>query len=406
MGIIDNVLGIFELAEDFNKKIEKKALAKPYNMNVIDELHINENAHSRILHKLLQFCAPDGKYELLQSLIDYIKTSKNKFADLDIEKITNPKITQNKNYIDLWVRDENYAIIFENKVYNAKDQEGQLSCYIKETLNCGYELSQIYVAYLPSVAGNEPEEQSWGGYKDEFEKSGRYVNLSFREDIRTWLKNDVLPNIRVKDSLLRSAVEQYLDYLDGLFLQRENDKTMNEEAKKILDKLLGINDDISLDEKIKVITAKLQEVNSLHQNMLNYKQDLVAKIAFKQHESLKDSIMKILEDYPTLELEYFNGDEAVGVSTNYGRYGGVKLEVDGIKSMLYIAFDNSVVGWHCQLITADGNSYDLNAKEISKIREILPMKDSKNDKIWKYSSSVEDCYQDFLAVLKAINEQK
>ena len=32
---------------------ERINLKKPYHLNVIDELHINENAHSRILFKLL-----------------------------------------------------------------------------------------------------------------------------------------------------------------------------------------------------------------------------------------------------------------------------------------------------------------------------------------------------------------
>ena len=61
-----------------NVKEEKKKLLSqlPYHINVIDELHINENAHSRILAKILQFRDTSGKYEILESLIDFIKRKK------------------------------------------------------------------------------------------------------------------------------------------------------------------------------------------------------------------------------------------------------------------------------------------------------------------------------------------
>ena len=35
--------------------LEKKKHKTPFHLNVIDELHANENAHSRILIKLLQY---------------------------------------------------------------------------------------------------------------------------------------------------------------------------------------------------------------------------------------------------------------------------------------------------------------------------------------------------------------
>ena len=73
-----------------------------YHINVIEELHINENGHSRILCKLLQYRAANGKYVFLESLLEAIGKIKPEFAGI---KIYNPKITQEKKRIDLWVRD-------------------------------------------------------------------------------------------------------------------------------------------------------------------------------------------------------------------------------------------------------------------------------------------------------------
>ena len=85
----------------------------PYHLNVIDELYINENGHSRILAKLLQYKSQTQQYEMLESLIDFIAENlkKDSFGSI---KVVNPEITQEKERIDLWVREKGqYAIIFE-----------------------------------------------------------------------------------------------------------------------------------------------------------------------------------------------------------------------------------------------------------------------------------------------------
>ena len=95
-------------------------------------------------------------------------------------------------------------------MYDANDKEAQLERYINITKELGYDLSQIYVVYLSSRDGHGPDTQTWGSYKEEFEP--RYVNLSFSDDIRAWLKRDVLPNLRNnrnEETLLISAVVQY-----------------------------------------------------------------------------------------------------------------------------------------------------------------------------------------------------
>jgi len=258
----NNTIGCLAFCDDFNRKYTELKQKLPYHINVIDELHIDENAHSRILCKLLQCKNPvSGEYEILQSLLDYIR-KRTKDKTFDCIKFSNPTITQEKARIDLWIRDyeTGYATILENKVYNAQDQEEQLSRYIQRTKDDGFSSEHIYVVYL-SRTGEEPDEQSWGEYKEDFET--RYVNLSFRDDILQWLKLNVLPEIRQKDTYLLYAVKEYVDYLEGEFDKRNINKKMNKDMNEYLKKALGIGHDVDNNMVLDKLTAKREEVNTL-----------------------------------------------------------------------------------------------------------------------------------------------
>ncbi|MBO7204040.1 MAG: PD-(D/E)XK nuclease family protein, partial [Bacteroidales bacterium] len=138
---------VMELAADVKRCIEQNRHLLPYHLNIIDELHINENGHSRILCKLLRYKSQSGEYVVLQSLLAYIAEQNNEYRSIHIKS---PLITQEQCRIDLWVRDKvgGYAIIFENKIYNATDQEAQLSRYIECTKANGFTDEQIFVVYL------------------------------------------------------------------------------------------------------------------------------------------------------------------------------------------------------------------------------------------------------------------
>jgi hypothetical protein len=195
----------FDLIERYKSLYRKLKSDLPYHLNVIDELHANENAHSRIFAKLLQQKTIENRYEILESFVEYLTEQKANF--LQNIKVENPKITQEEKRIDLWIRDKTYAIIIENKIHYATDKERQLERYIQKTREEGFRDEQIFVIYL-SPEAEEPNEQSWGECKNEFQD--RYFNLSFCDNILQWLKEKVLPNIRLKDLFLRSAIEQYI----------------------------------------------------------------------------------------------------------------------------------------------------------------------------------------------------
>ena len=270
-----------ELAEEVSKVIEQNKHLVPYHLNLIDELHINENGHSRILYKLLEYRNPKEDYIFLESLLKYIAKDCAGFEKISV---ANPIITQELCRIDLWVRDDDYAIILENKVYNASDQEAQIARYIECTRNNGdkkYPSDKIFVIYLPQSDDKDPVDDSWGKYKEDF--ASRYVKFSFRNGVLPWLKSDVLPSIPDKDKFLKSAIEQYVDYLEGLFKQRESDKQLYILIENYIKEKLGLNDDPFVNKQ--ELERKIEELDKVRQYLVNMIDDYKTQIfeQWKQH---------------------------------------------------------------------------------------------------------------------------
>ena len=55
--------------KDFQNTYEREEKLLPYHFNVIDELHANENAHSRILQKILLY-KHKNEYPFLHSFLE------------------------------------------------------------------------------------------------------------------------------------------------------------------------------------------------------------------------------------------------------------------------------------------------------------------------------------------------
>ena len=266
------------LVSDFSHKYSELKQELPYHINIIDELHIDENAHSRILCKLLQCKNPiSGEYEILNFLLSYIqaKTKQNDFERIELK---DPIITQEKARIDLWIRDKktSYTVIVENKVNNASDQEQQLARYIQRSIEDGSKPENIFVIYLSRTGDKEPDEQSWENFKDSFQN--RYINLSFRDDILPWLKLHVLPNVRQRDEYLLHALKEYIDYLEGIFDKRIIDYKMNITMNEYLKELLGIEHDGDNVKALEILTKKQYELTKLKESIDSVISDVKTKI--------------------------------------------------------------------------------------------------------------------------------
>ena len=318
---------ILQFAEDYSQKLEKLKKKQPYHLNIIEELHINENAHSRILAKLLQYKDKEGKYVFLESLLKYIKKKtggKNSFFSKI--QIKDPIITQEKKRIDLWVRTEKCAIIFENKVYNAKDQDAQISRYIAVNIK-DYKEDSIYVVYLSSM-GNEPDERTWvneNGKSLKKKFQNRYINISFKYDIISWLDESYKLFLQPKEKTLKAAIEQYIEYLRGLFVQG---KEYEESRIFIINKLNLSN--MNKVEKVESITNQIKEIETLKETLV---QERVSGIK----DCFRDYAVKIRKDFEK-SIQSVNFD---GVDTD--RYP-LCVKVSEKKPLVYIEVgDDGVV---------------------------------------------------------------
>ena len=295
---------LLDFADTFKERQRSERSRLPYQLNVIDELHINENAHSRILLKLLQYQNPKGEYELLQSLLERIGQSHEAFTQI---QVAHPLMTQEEKRIDLWVRNQSYALVVENKVYYAADQEAQISRYIETTLRQGYRAEDIFVIYLSQRGDKEPDEQSWGRYKTDFER--RYANLSFRNDLYPWLKHEVLPNIRQRDVCLSAAVVQYIDYLEGFFNLRTIEKTMNMNLEKLISEHFALNECKDDFERIQLLKEKKEELAQLTNKMTDMQESMTA--AFWQ--SVNTHWQEEARKQPGLKWDTDENFEKIGV---------------------------------------------------------------------------------------------
>lgn len=220
----EEVKDLLDLVEKYRKEREQKLAELSFFYNILEEVRVNENAHTRLLMRLLEY------EEARTHFFNYLKP---KYKGFNPPDISNPEITVEKHRIDGLIQDGKYAIIFENKICGAVEQKEQLGRYIEKCESLGYKKAQIYILYLFDRAGQEPSEQTWGKCNPKDFK-GRYLVLSYKDDIIPWLedylltignepkdKADIEGELKDKTELFRSGVCQYLDYLKKQFT---NDK--------------------------------------------------------------------------------------------------------------------------------------------------------------------------------------
>jgi len=333
----------------------RKAEAKlPYHINLIDELHADENAHSRILAKLLKQKSPYGKYEILESFVRYLATKSVYFGNIHVK---NPDIMQEIEHIDLWIRDKagNYAIIVENKIHWASDQKVQLSRYIDKTKGQSFEEEQIYVIYLSPIYDKTPDEQTWGSYKEKFQE--RFINLSYKDDILSWLINEVLPNVRLKDKFLSSALEQYIDSLEGLFDLRTINKQMNMELQEFIKQELGLTGNPQ-DDFDKLWT----------------KQDEINKISYQIDTLRNNCEQEIFKQWKDIVKEKYTNYQQIDI------YDGVGLEIP-VKDTSVQVMIGIYSGDLFYQVNTHSTDVSLPQEVIDKVGRLLPRKSGRHT-IW------------------------
>lgn len=379
--------GLIDLLIEYGQKKHEEELKLSYHLNVIDELHINENSHSRILHKLLLYRSPNGDYPILQSLVSQLGEKCSSFKTI---KIQDPIITQEKERIDLWVRDKTYTLIFENKVYNAKDQEAQLERYVEKSLythKYRHNLGDIYVVYMPQRSG-EPAEQSWGRYKGSSIEKMRYVNFSFLDGVLPWLKYKIISSATIgydtKDELFHTAIKQYIDYLEGLFSLRNYQQPMNTTLENLIKDRLNLNECKDDFEKFEKLAEQYDECTNLRNKLGEMQNKVTKKIKEKWQSQFK-------EKFPTLHVSPCATYIDAIVPTSEGKVF-VRIEKD---SAIY-----------CQAEFED--LHQIDSTILSKLyKENMLDETNGNNKVWKYfeKNPTHEAFDCFIKVVEFLCKQ-
>ena len=280
-------------------------------------------------------------------------------------------------------------MIFENKIYDATDQESQLYRYIKATKEHGFDNDDIYVFYLTKY-GDEPSEQTWGDDKTKLLFAPRFMQLSFREDILQWLKNDILPFIRQKDNYLLCAISQYVDYLEGIFSLRNIHKSLNMNIQKIISDKLGLSAINDLRERYEKIQETLDDLDTLQNSLIGIKEQVYQELIQQYVSDWKSSFIPPSEKFQI--SDYDGWDESI--------LFGVKFMCDDKPTHVVIGFENNNNGLFCQverdltlrkeLLNEDTLSIYTLAKSYLKL--------SNNNYIYQYFG------QDFQAVFNKFRE--
>ena len=133
--------------------LEKQGAKLNFNIfDIITDKWKRENLHSEILKFLLE-----NYEEFFDNFLDFIKI-KNK------EEYSNAEITNEEAKIDILIKSENKAIIVENKINEAPDQNEQLARYYKK-VKYEYKKEVEKIIYIVPSENKNPNEQTFG--KDE-----------------------------------------------------------------------------------------------------------------------------------------------------------------------------------------------------------------------------------------------
>lgn len=309
---------LLKLIDDFNELYKEEQEKVPFNLCLLDLCGANENAHTKILLQLLKYRVNES-YPFFESLLE------RWFRDLNLEfDCRKLEISFNKDFIDGLIKDDQKAVIIENKIHYAPDQNQQIKGYVEKVeAKFRIERKNIYVVYLTRNGDKKVTENSCP--EDLKEELGGFVESNYCYDILPWLKEDVLPNCKLKDDNLVSALKQYIDHLEGMFGQRKSNG-MDEKLKEWLKQELLF---VQTPEKYRELDAKIDMIDLLRTSLDSIRQE--------PHESF----VKITRDF--WENYYGKGIAHVrdGISGQYNfiLFGKEKWNIDKRKLLIHLEWE-------------------------------------------------------------------
>ena len=248
--------------------LEKQGDKLNFNIfDIITDKWKRENFHSEILKFLLE------NYEVFFNNFLELINIKNK------EEYLNAEITNEEARIDILIKSEKKAIIVENKINWAPDQNEQLAKYYKKVKD-EYKKEVEKIIYIVPSKDKNPDEQTFG--KDE----------KIKKEIKDRLEKIISFDGSKND--LVSCLEKSRDKL------KENlEKTKNNFDSEDFNKLFFINHYIEILKRTGAGDMSEVELNFFKEIMEKYKtdKDIFKKINYIAEMCSNNNLAKILNDY-------------------------------------------------------------------------------------------------------------
>lgn len=325
--------------DEFAVRYQAEYDSLPYHFNIVDELRVNENAHTRILMKLLQY-EKGKKFPILVSFIKSLSVFINE--DLQIKR---PNLYTGLEFIDGLIEDPgNYAFIVENKVCGAVDQYYQLERYIDSVERHGFKNKDIYVIYL-TLDGNKTvcdyslttKAKKKLGYEND-QTSGRFLQINYSQHILPWLKAEIALTYK-DEEYLYSGIYQYIDYIEGLLDIRKDDKPMKERLNELIEAKYELNSKDSIENLI-TVTEKLSSMELLKDSLIDMQDSYIKDIC---DQSLLPKINKFTKKYGYLLEEFSCNNYSIVIILVHPDWKKCKLKfyTEGQNNVLGICYVDS-----------------------------------------------------------------
>ena len=281
------IVKLSQICKNVRDEFYKK---EPFHINVISSAargKLKETAHSMILHDLLHHPI------LLSSFLEEIVgVPADTFTKDDIRYPDQERID-----LSLVSHKKNKFLIIENKVNAAEEQPGQIYRYVLNALEHGFRLSDIIILYLNS--DNDTPPSLYSRSKGGIEETEEYIVpidmitvRNYKYDILNWLKSKekiIGPN----ETELKSALTQYIDYLEEYFQTKDKFKKLHDMTQDEIEKMLGM-ENLNIEERIQILSSKMKELDQLRSEMESLSRKLLVE---NWNEVLNDIQARLSEVY-------------------------------------------------------------------------------------------------------------
>lgn len=319
---MDETNYIRELLEIYGIILKAKENVKgkvKYHFNALLNVDPDEPKVSKILAGFF-LQKTNGDYRILKDFVNrYWGSSLSSMIKSPI--IITEEVVKNDRRIDILVYEKDkYAIVMENKIWDASDQPNQLANYIEAMMGGSYNFNedQIYIAYLPKIKEHLPSPNSWKreGTDESFEEEfkDRFKLIDFKEEILPWLESSKEIQKIIDNQYFENSRFLFIDFLRRkLDIDNIDNMAQKEIEKQLRDYFSASDNDIAEADKLVQLIDNLPKIDI--KEVVKY----LAKIRKEKTKlAMQEWLTYLQRDYPS---NYFDdstkGHMAIGTTVSY-----------------------------------------------------------------------------------------